>query len=142
MPRHRSALHWAVLALPVLLIALMLGTALGETRIPFDVVLKVLANKLFGAGYAVDRIDTGIVWNYRLTRALVAACCGAGLALAWLLMSDNTGQCPHTRQLSPHCQHRCQWPMVTSRSLGGGEEAAGDSRRRAQPRLGTGLRGY
>lgn len=86
MPRHRSALHWAVLALPVLLIALMLGTALGETRIPFDVVLKVLANKLFGAGYAVDRIDTGIVWNYRLARALVAACCGAGLALAGVVL--------------------------------------------------------
>ena len=50
---------------------------------------------------------------------------GAWRGVAWLLMSDNTasvhtlGSCPHT------AQPRCQWPMVTSRSLGGGEEAAG-----------------
>ncbi|MDU9006363.1 FecCD family ABC transporter permease [Sedimentitalea todarodis] len=80
------AWHWAVIAPPVLLIALMAGTALGETPIPWDVVAQVLANKMFGADYPVDRIDEGIVWNYRFARAVVAACCGAGLALSGVVL--------------------------------------------------------
>ncbi|MEM9635310.1 MAG: iron ABC transporter permease [Pseudomonadota bacterium] len=78
--------HWGVIAPPVLLVALVAGAALGETRIPIDVVLQVLANKLFASGYPVERIDEGIVWNYRLARAVVAACCGAGLALSGVVL--------------------------------------------------------
>lgn len=81
-----AAWHWAVIAPPVLLGALAAGTALGETRIPWDVVLQVLANKLLGADFPVDRIDEGIIWNYRLARAVVAACCGAGLALSGVVL--------------------------------------------------------
>jgi len=82
----RGAWSWAVIAPPVLLVALVAGTALGETRIPWDVVLQVLANKMFAADYPVDRIDAGIIWNYRLARAVVAACCGAGLALSGVIL--------------------------------------------------------
>ncbi|MDY7067650.1 Hemin transport system permease protein HmuU [Pseudomonas extremaustralis] len=69
-----------LLALALLLIALLAGVAIGETAIAPKVVLQVLANKLWHAGYVLDPIDEGVVWNYRLTRALVAAACGAGLA--------------------------------------------------------------
>lgn len=79
-------LRWLWLTPLVLLIALMAGTAIGETSIPVDTILKVLANQLFGADYAVDRIDAGIIWNYRLSRAIVAACCGTGLALAGVVL--------------------------------------------------------
>lgn len=83
---RRSLWHWGLLVPPVLLAALLFGASLGETNIPPDVVLKVLANKLFNAGYPLDPIDEGIIWNYRLSRAVVAACCGAGLALSGVIL--------------------------------------------------------
>ncbi|WP_178113698.1 iron ABC transporter permease [Pseudomonas sp. PB106] len=77
-----------LLALATLLIAVVAGVAIGETSIKPDVVLQVLANKLWGAGYVLDPIDEGIVWNYRLTRALVAAACGAGLATCGVILQS------------------------------------------------------
>ncbi|MFD2738900.1 FecCD family ABC transporter permease [Sulfitobacter aestuarii] len=85
LPRRRTW-HWSLIVPPVLLLALATGAALGETPIPLGVVLQVIANKLLGAGFPVDRIDEGIIWNYRLARAIVAACCGAGLALSGLVL--------------------------------------------------------
>ncbi|MDX9678130.1 iron ABC transporter permease [Pseudomonas zeae] len=77
-----------LLALATLLIAVVAGVAIGETSIAPDVVLQVLANKLWGAGHVLDPIDEGIVWNYRLTRALVAAACGAGLATCGVILQS------------------------------------------------------
>lgn len=85
-PAVRLPWRWAWLAPPILGIAILAGTAIGETSIPVETILKVLANHLWGAGYAVDRIDAGIVWNYRLSRTLLAAGCGAGLALAGVVL--------------------------------------------------------
>ncbi|TYC58283.1 iron ABC transporter permease [Rhodobacterales bacterium] len=72
--------------LTILAVALIVGAAIGETRIPFQTVLEVLANKVFGQSFPVDAIDQGIVWNYRLSRAFVAASCGAGLAVSGLVL--------------------------------------------------------
>ena len=65
--------------------AVLVGTRIGETAIPVQMVLRTLGTELFSTGYAVDRIDGGIVWNDRLTWSIVAACCGAGLADPYLL---------------------------------------------------------
>lgn len=75
-------------ALAVLVLAILLGVAIGETRLSATVVWQVLANQLAGAQYAVDPIDQGIVWNYRLARALVAASCGAGLAISGVILQS------------------------------------------------------
>ncbi|MEH6675288.1 MULTISPECIES: FecCD family ABC transporter permease [Sulfitobacter] len=83
---RRPQWHWWVIIPPVLLAALLFGAAIGEVSIPPQVVLKVLANKVLNAGYAVDKIDEGIVWNYRMARAVVAMCCGAGLALSGVVL--------------------------------------------------------
>jgi len=77
-----------LLVLLSLSVALIGGVAIGETSIEPSVVLQVLANKLWGAGYVLDPIDEGIVWNYRLTRALVAAACGAGLATCGVILQS------------------------------------------------------
>jgi iron complex transport system permease protein len=77
-----------VLALILLLAALWLGAAIGETAIPLDVVAKTVANRLWHAGYVLDPIDEGIVWSYRLSRAVVAACCGAALALSGVVLQS------------------------------------------------------
>lgn len=73
-------------ALAALLAALLAGTAIGETNLSPSVVGQVLANHLWQAAYPVDPIDAGIVWNYRLTRTLVAAACGAGLATCGVIL--------------------------------------------------------
>lgn len=77
-----------LLALAALLLAVIGGVAIGETNIDHVVVFQVLANKLWAAGYVLDPIDEGIVWNYRLTRALVAAACGAGLATCGVILQS------------------------------------------------------
>ncbi|CRM10995.1 Hemin transport system permease protein HmuU [Pseudomonas sp. 31 R 17] len=77
-----------LLALTLLLIALLAGVAIGETAISPQVVLQVLANKLWAAGYVLDPIDEGVVWNYRLTRTLVAGACGAGLATCGVILQS------------------------------------------------------
>ncbi len=75
-------------ALAVLAVAVLLGVAIGETSLSPTVVWQVLANQLGGAHYPVDPIDQGIVWNYRLARALVAASCGAGLAISGVILQS------------------------------------------------------
>lgn len=78
----------ASLAIAVLLIALWSGAAIGETSIPFDIVAKTVANRLWNAGYPLEAIDEGIVWSYRLSRTVVAACCGAALALSGVVLQS------------------------------------------------------
>ena len=73
------------LAVAALLAALLAGTAIGETGLAPRVVGQVLANQLWQAGYPVDPIDAGIIWNYRLTRTLVAAA-RAGLATCGVIL--------------------------------------------------------
>ena len=75
-------------SLAMLLLAILAGVAIGETAIEPGVVVRVLANKIWAAGYVLDPIDEGIVWNYRLTRALVAAACGAGLATCGVVLQS------------------------------------------------------
>ncbi|MBA1200245.1 iron ABC transporter permease [Pseudomonas capeferrum] len=79
-------LPYSAAALVALLLALLAGIAIGETQLSPSVVYQVLANRLWDAGYLVDPIDQGIVWNYRLTRTLVAAACGAGLATCGVIL--------------------------------------------------------
>ncbi len=78
----------ALAACVALFLAVLAGVAIGETPIAPGVVLQVLANKLWAAGHVLDPIDEGIVWSYRLTRALVAAACGAGLATCGVVLQS------------------------------------------------------
>ncbi|MGR3378875.1 FecCD family ABC transporter permease [Salipiger abyssi] len=84
----RPVALWGVAGAVALALAILGGVVIGETPLPFDTVLKVLANNLWGAGHAVDAIDAGILWSYRLPRTLVAASCGAGLALSGVVLQS------------------------------------------------------
>lgn len=72
--------------LAVLLLAILAGVVIGETPLPFSTVFAAIANNLWSATYPIDRIDAGIIWAYRVPRTLVAAACGAGLALAGVVL--------------------------------------------------------
>lgn len=83
LPRLASRMAAGVV---VLLAAILTGVVLGETPLPWATVHAALANNLWDAGLAVDPIDQGIIWSYRVPRTLVAAACGAGLALAGVVL--------------------------------------------------------
>lgn len=68
--------------------AVLAGVCIGETAITLDTVLQVLANRLWEADFTVDPIDEGIIWAYRLTRALVAGACGATLAICGVILQS------------------------------------------------------
>jgi iron complex transport system permease protein len=80
VPGRRTSAAFAALVL--LGVSLAFAASVGETAIPIQTVMETIANHVWGAGYSVDPIDAGIVWNYRLSRAVVAASCGAALALS------------------------------------------------------------
>ena len=77
---------WLWLAPVVLAAALLFGTAVGETRIPLSTVMAVLASKAGLLDAVLDPIDASVIWHYRLSRAVVAACGGASLALSGLIL--------------------------------------------------------
>ncbi|WP_445082888.1 FecCD family ABC transporter permease [Chelativorans sp. YIM 93263] len=86
-PALRRLAPFAVVPL-AMLAAILLGTAIGETNIPFETVIATLGNRLFGGAHPIAPIDEGIVWNYRLTRAIVALSCGAALAVSGLVLQS------------------------------------------------------
>ena len=66
--------------------ALGLALVVGETRIPLETIWNVLKTE---AGYSapeVNAIDHGILWSYRLPRAIIAMACGASLALSGVVL--------------------------------------------------------
>ncbi|QDJ08305.1 Iron(III) dicitrate transport system permease protein fecD [Roseomonas mucosa] len=77
-----ARLALALLALLLLGLCIALAVSVGEMPVPLATTLKALANRLLGAGYAVSRIQEGVIWDYRLSRALMAACLGGELAVA------------------------------------------------------------
>lgn len=80
-----------LLGLVLLVIALGLAASIGEMRIPLETTFKAISNGLFGSHFATSRIEQGIIWDYRLSRALMAACCGGSLALAGAILQALLG---------------------------------------------------
>lgn len=81
-PLHRLGLPtFGLIALAALLLATAGAVSIGEVAVPPVEILKVLGNRIFGMDLSVDPIREGIVWHYRLSRAVVAASAGAALAV-------------------------------------------------------------
>lgn len=70
----------------LLLVALGAALVIGETRIPLETIWNVLCLEAGFPAAEVNRIDHGILWSYRLPRALVALACGASLALSGVVL--------------------------------------------------------
>ncbi|NNU64647.1 MULTISPECIES: FecCD family ABC transporter permease [Rhizobium] len=82
---------WALAALTtaaLLLLGLMvsLAVSIGEIAIPLATTAEAISNRLFGTDFELSRIHQGIVWDYRLSRALVAASAGASLSLSGAIL--------------------------------------------------------
>ncbi len=83
--RGRSA-ALALASIVLLLIAMAVAVAIGEVAVPIDVIAKTIAKHAFGMHFQLDAIQEGIVWNYRLSRTVVAACAGTALALSGAIL--------------------------------------------------------
>jgi iron complex transport system permease protein len=79
---HPGLFVWIAVGSAALGLSVLAALIVGETSIPLATVFDTLANKLWQAGHPVSPIDQGILWDYRLPRAIVAAACGAALAVS------------------------------------------------------------
>lgn len=71
-----------VLSLVVLGVAISMAVSIGEIPIPLVTTAKAISNKILGTSFNLSHIQEGIIWDYRLSRALAAACCGGALGVA------------------------------------------------------------
>lgn len=72
----------------LLLLSIAAGTGVGEMSIPLSTTFLAVTNKLGWTAVELDKIHQSVIWDYRLSRSLVAACCGAGLALCGAILQS------------------------------------------------------
>lgn len=72
----------------LLLLSIAAGTGIGEMSIPLSTTFLAVTNKLGWTAVELDKIHQSVIWDYRLSRSLVAACCGAGLALCGAILQS------------------------------------------------------
>lgn len=83
-----AALLWTVAGLAVLAASVAVAITIGPADIGVADVWSVVAAHLGGEAVEVSPIRDGIVWDLRLPRTLLAAVCGAGLAVCGAVMQS------------------------------------------------------
>ncbi|MFO3905135.1 iron chelate uptake ABC transporter family permease subunit [Enterobacter hormaechei] len=76
------------LAVVALLLVIAFGVSVGELSIPLQSVVYAITNKMGLTAEPLNRIYESVIWDFRLSRALVAACCGAGLAICGAVLQS------------------------------------------------------
>ncbi|MDJ1134445.1 FecCD family ABC transporter permease [Streptomyces iconiensis] len=79
---------FCVVGLGVLALSVAWAITAGQAGLGVGDVWRVVAQKLGGADAGLSPIREGIVWELRLPRALLAAVCGAGLALCGAVLQS------------------------------------------------------
>ncbi|MEW5716869.1 iron chelate uptake ABC transporter family permease subunit, partial [Pseudomonas sp. SB113] len=65
-----------------------ISVGIGDLPIPLATTFSAITNRLGWTAVELNRIHETVIWDYRLSRALVAAFCGAGLALSGAIMQS------------------------------------------------------
>lgn len=76
------------LSIVVLFLTIAVGVSVGELSIPMQNVFYAVSNKMGLTAVPLNRIYESVIWDFRLSRALVAACCGAGLAICGTVLQS------------------------------------------------------
>lgn len=79
---------WCLLAAIVLALVIAVGVSVGELAIPLQNVFYAISNRTGLTAEPLNRIYESVIWDFRLSRALVAACCGAGLAICGVVLQS------------------------------------------------------
>lgn len=74
------------LSLVTLILAVAAATAIGDYNIALHTVFLSVTNELGLTGAEIAPIEQSVIWNLRLSRALVAALAGAGLAICGAIL--------------------------------------------------------
>ncbi|WP_039029966.1 FecCD family ABC transporter permease [Leclercia adecarboxylata] len=90
---QQTRLNWlrpasGFLAIVALLLVIAFGVSVGELAIPLQSVFYAITNKMGLTAEPLNRIYESVIWDFRLSRALVAACCGAGLAICGAVLQS------------------------------------------------------
>lgn len=72
----------------VLLLSIGLAITIGPANLSVADVYRIMFERMGFGSSGVSRIQDGIVWELRLPRTLLAAVCGAGLALCGAIMQS------------------------------------------------------
>lgn len=86
----RVGIAIAILLASLSAVGLVIGLSVGvgDLPIPLSTTFHAITNRLGWTTVELDRIHEAVIWDYRLSRALVAAFCGAGLALSGAIMQS------------------------------------------------------
>lgn len=74
-----------ILSLPVMMV---LAAATGDIPVSFATVVRAITNGLGITHFDLPTVEAGIIWQYRMSRALMAASSGGGLALCGLVLQS------------------------------------------------------
>ncbi|MDO4230928.1 MAG: iron ABC transporter permease [Lautropia sp.] len=75
-------------ALFVIGLVVGISVGVGDLPIPLSTTWAAITNQLGWTAVELNPIHETVIWDYRLSRALVAAFCGAGLALSGAIMQS------------------------------------------------------
>jgi len=81
--RQHSLMAVGIVTLPLMLV---FAATVGDMPVSYTNAGKAILNGLGLGSYVLPQVEEGIVWQYRMSRALMAACSGGGLALCGLVM--------------------------------------------------------
>lgn len=81
---------WLLFLLSLVLLAVVIAfsVGVGELSIPLQTTFYSVTNKLGLTAIPLNRIHETVIWDFRLSRALVAACSGAGLAVCGAVLQS------------------------------------------------------
>lgn len=85
-PNWPARIAFVAVSLAALTFALALAVTVGEMAIPLPTALRALGNGLFNLDLPVSTIQQGVIFDYRLSRALMAALCGGALAVCGAIL--------------------------------------------------------
>ncbi|RYA40318.1 iron ABC transporter permease [Enterobacter cloacae complex sp. 2DZ2F2B] len=83
--RQQGLLAAGAMALPLMLV---FAASIGDMPVSYASTGKAILNGLGLTSYALPQTEEGIVWQYRMSRAVMAACNGGGLALCGLVLQS------------------------------------------------------
>ncbi|WP_442967517.1 FecCD family ABC transporter permease [Rhizobium sp. BR 362] len=65
-----------------------ISVGIGDLPIPLATTFSAVTNRMGWTAVELNKIHEAVIWDYRLSRALVAVFCGAGLALSGAIMQS------------------------------------------------------
>jgi len=89
----RSLFYWrtgliifcGILSLPIMM---TLAAATGDMPVSYATAFRAITNGLGITHFDLPAVEAGVVWQYRMSRALMAASSGGGLALCGLVLQS------------------------------------------------------